>query len=99
MNAEFDLSLRLSEPLERILKSKARGIALHAEQFDQAVRELKMEEALAILRVLQSDLEITEQGLIQGVRFGDQEAFRRREITSRGEPDYSSQEAKETSEA
>ena len=47
------------------LEKQGEGIALHAEQFDQAVRELKMEEALAILRVLQSDLEITEQGLIR----------------------------------
>ena len=99
MSGGFNLSMKLSETLERILKSKAKGIALHAEQLDQAVQELKLEKALAIIRVLQSDIEITEQGLLQGVRYGSQEAFVRGENSAGGEPNYSSQEAKETSKA
>ena len=99
MNIHYQPPMHLSEEMERILKSKAKGINLHAEHLDIAVQEHNLEKALAILRVLQSDIEITEQGLLQGVRYGDEEAFERGENPSRSEPNHSIQKAKETFEA
>ena len=99
MNEEFFPSRKLSEPLERILNSKTKSIVNHAEELNTAVQERKPEKALAILRVLLTEVEITEQGLLQGVRFGDSETVSGGKNSAGGQPDYRIKEAEEAPEA
>ena len=66
MTEEFYPTREFPEALERILNSKSKAIIHHAEYLHEAVKEQKPEKALAILRILLAEAEITEQGLLQG---------------------------------
>ena len=95
MNAELFPSQKLSEELGRILESKAEILVHTAEEFRESIKERKVEKSLAIIRILHSELEIAEQAVLQGIRFGDEETSSGGEDSAGGEPDPLREETKE----
>ena len=95
MKEELFPSKKLSEQLGRILDSKSEILVHSAEEFKQSINERKVEKSLAIIRILHSELEIAEQAVLQGIRFGDEETFSGGEDSAGGEPDPLRKETEE----
>lgn len=95
MNAELFPSQKLSEELGRILESKAEILVHTAEEFRESIKERKVEKSLAIIRILLAEIEISEQAVLEGIRFGNETAISRGENSPGGEPDPLREETKE----
>ena len=95
MKEELFPSRKLSEQLGRILDSKSEILVHSAEEFRQSINERKVEKSLAIIRILLAEIEISEQAVLEGIRFGNETAISRGEDPPGGEPDPLREETKE----